>query len=117
MVDDESKEIINIRRTLKIITRSLDAINEELYLILDARRRKRPVNSLLLKRIVELDREGINFTADNLYSSAFKAIFVKQQFDEELLTLLKSGEIYLLGDIIYPIETLNDKGEPHGKIA
>ncbi|MCJ7816859.1 MAG: hypothetical protein MUP55_03290 [Candidatus Aenigmarchaeota archaeon] len=114
MDEASRKELLNFRRSLKVISNTLDAMVYDLNTILQRERSFQPSNNILMKGIMDADKQGINMTKDALFKESRMS---KQQFDHDLLELLKLGEIYMLGDVIYPLETLNDKGDTHVKTA
>lgn len=96
-------ELGNIRRTLKVIIRTLQGIDDSIHKVLQAEHSYQPSKNALMSLIIDYDIKGFNLDQETLK----KESGLGDKFDSELLNLVKIGEVYQIKDKVYPLDSIN----------
>lgn len=105
MRSQTKRELVNIRRTLKVLVRTLQGIDEAIHKLLQVEHSYQPSKNALMTLIIEHDIRGINLDQGSLK----EASGLGDKFENELLNLLKIGEVYQIQDKVYPLDSINQK--------
>lgn len=104
----KAMKLYQIKRGLDTVKRTVEAIATEVNKILieeEMEQRRNTPDSTVLRFIKERDQCGVNMASGEL-RKYFEGK-TDQDFDEEIVALLKCGEVFEVADTIYPINTRN----------